>query len=196
MKKLTILFILLGIIVILKGYWFWSFCQSFYEELPSEVPQAEGIVALTGGKGRLSQALKLLPSSNARLLFISGVGPHVTLQSIFSEEELSGIDMTKIYLDPKSTSTYQNALEARSHLIEKGVLSVILVTSNYHMKRAFFIFREVFPPNMDIIPYAISSDNFNPKEWWRHPQTIRIALIEFVKYSWYQLFFLFHREEQ
>ena len=194
MKKLTILLVLLGIIVILKGYWFWSFCQSFYEGAPAEIPQAESIVVLTGGKGRLSQALKLLPSSNARLLFISGVDPHVTLQSIFSQEELSGIDVSKIYLDPKSTSTYQNALEARHYLIEKRVSSVILVTSNYHMKRAFFIFREVFPPNIDIIAYPIRSDNFPPEEWWRHPPAVKIALTEFVKYSWYQLVFLFKRE--
>lgn len=194
MKKLHIILIIIIIIGLVKGYLFWSFCQSFYEEAPVEIPQAESIVALTGGKGRLSQALKLLSSSNAKLLFISGVGPHVTLGSIFSEEELSDIDTSKIYLDPKSTSTYQNALEARSHLIQQGVLSVILVTSNYHMKRAFFIFREVFPPNMDIISYPISSENFTPEEWWRHPQTIKIATIEFIKYGWYQLFFLFKRE--
>jgi len=192
-KKVTLILALLGVIGLAKGYWFWSFCQSFYEETPSEVPQAESIVVLTGGKGRLSQALKLLPSSNAKLLFISGVGPQVTLGSIFSQEELSGADISKIYLDPRSTSTYQNALEARQYLIEKGVLSVILVTSNYHMKRAFFIFREVFPPNMELIPYAIHSDNF-PKEWWKHSQTIKIALMEFVKYSWYQLFFLVKKE--
>ncbi|MBI3019210.1 MAG: YdcF family protein [Deltaproteobacteria bacterium] len=194
MKKLYLLLGLIVIVVVVKGYWFWSFCQSFYEEAPPEIPQAESIVALTGGKGRLSQALKLLPSSNARLLFISGVGPQVDLQSIFSEEELSGVDASKIYLDPKSTSTYQNALEARHYLIQQGVLSVILVTSNYHMKRSFFIFREVFPPNMNIIPYPIHSDNFNPEEWWRHPPTVKIALTEFVKYGWYQLFFFFKRE--
>ena len=118
----------------------------------------------------------------------------MTLGSIFSEEELSGTDTSKIYLDPKSTSTYQNALEARSYLIQQGVLSVILVTSNYHMKRAFFIFREVFPSNMDILPYPISSENFTPEEWWRHPQTIKIALTEFVKLGWYQYLFLFRRE--
>ncbi len=189
--------ILVGLVVgvvLGVGYLFFDFSKDFIQISTPSLQESEVIVVLTGGKGRLFQALKLFNESKAGLLFIAGAGSRATLASIFTDEELSGVDTTKIYLENESTSTYENALQAKRVLVERKVRSVVLVTSNYHMKRAYFIFREVFPDNVNIIANAIESDNFPIDRWWKEPKSFKIAILEFIKYTGYRFFFMWRTD--
>lgn len=179
-KIIAAIFLFIIVIIVIS---FWRFSLEFYRvySLPSQI---EAIVVLTGGKGRLQYALKLLEQSQAKVLFIAGAG--TGLSFIFSKEELESMDLSKIYLDQKSQSTVQNALEAKNYMIQQGMSSLVLVTSNYHMKRAFFLFRDIFPSNIEIIPYAIESENFDLNNWWQMPGSLKIAFLEYLKYGWYR----------
>ena len=97
------------------------------------------------------------------------------------------MDKNRIILENLADSTYENALFVRDILVEKGIRSMVLVTSNYHMKRALYIFQEIFPNNIRIIPHAIESENFDLNTWWKNPNGLRIALLEYAKYFWYRL---------
>lgn len=168
-------FVGIGIIlicaIIVVSLSFFRFSKDFSRSysIPSKI---EAIVVLTGGKGRLQFALKLFEQYQPKVLFIAGAG--TGLSSIFSKEELEKNDASKIVLDQRSRSTYQNAEEAKAYMTEHGIRSFVLVTSNYHMKRAFFLFREIFPSNIEIIPYAIEVDHVS----------FKIALSEYIKYYW------------
>ena len=133
----------------------------------------------------MSKALELFSSSQAKFLYIAGVWEAITLESIFSETELEGIDRSKVILEKKSKTTYENALYAADYMAQNQVRSIVLVTSVYHMKRSTTIFSKVFPPNVDIYSYAIESQNFSLENWWKSPNALRIAFTEFLKYGWY-----------
>lgn len=142
--------------------------------------KADAIVVLTGGRGRAEEGLALLRKGASDLLILSGVHEDADLDSIFlgrvAEEERGSI-----ILDKKSGSTYENALEVRRILTEKELDSMMLLTSVYHMKRAYYIFRRVTPNEISIIPYGIASPNYDELRWWSG-DSLLILLSEFVKY--------------
>lgn len=149
--------------------------------------KADAIVVLTGGKGRISEGVALLRAGKGKVLIISGVAAEASADSIFrsklTREELAGI-----ILEKKSRSTFENAVEVRRLAEERGLKSVVLLTSIYHMKRASFIFRHVMPADVVIEPYFVTTPNFNENRWWGY-NSIGLLAVEFVKYCWYDLKF-------
>jgi len=176
MKTWGIVSAIVLVLTTLLGFSFYEFSLSFHEYQVVQKPKVDAVMVLTGGRGRLSPALRLFSEVNADWFLISGVGEKNSLNSIFSADELEGIDPEKIILEKQSRSTYQNAAFAKDILVEKGVRSVILVTSSYHMKRALFIFRSVFPENIELIPYGVESDR---------GVGLKLAILEYLKYQWY-----------
>lgn len=55
--------------------------------------------------------------------------------------------------------------------------SVILVTSNYHTRRARYVFAHVFPASITIRVTGARDGNFEPEHWWEK----RLSVKEFVK---------------
>jgi len=188
MKRILII---MSVCLVLVGSVVLSFVQysmSFYNNAILPPHSIEGIVVLTGGKGRLSKALELFTSSQAKFLYIAGVKEATSLEAIFTETELEGVNRSQIILEKTSKTTHENALYARDYMIQNQAGSIVLLTSVYHMKRAAYIFSRVFPANIEIYSYAIESQNFSLEDWWKNPNSLRIAFTEFLKYGWYLLF--------
>lgn len=188
MKTAVSIFSVLAGCAVLAGFALVDYSRSFYHYRQLETNQVDAIVVLTGGRGRLSRALQLFSEIRAEFLLISGVQQATSLESIFTPEELVPVDRDRIILEKISRSTHENALYAREMLQQHHVRTLLLVTSNYHMRRALFIFQNVFPPNIEIIPYAVESDNFNVESWWRQPWSLTLAFQECLKYWWYRFF--------
>ena len=115
------------------GWFAWSATQP-----AAAVPDADGIVVLTGGAGRIEAALDLLQQQRARLMLISGVSEHLDLQQVVRPTGRSlppGI-ADRIALGHSATSTVGNAIEAASWARANGLHSLIIVTAGYHMRRA------------------------------------------------------------
>ncbi len=162
----------------------------FFREAEVHAAAAKGpdaIVVLTGGKGRVEQGLDLLRDGVSPILILSGVNEAADLDSIFSGG-LDGVDRDRIILEKQSKSTYENALQVRRLVIDRGYSSVLLITSSYHMKRAHFIFNRVMPKGVSIMPYKVSSPNFDEERWWNW-KGLSILTPEFIKYSWYEIRF-------
>lgn len=100
-------------------------------------PEADGIVALTGGAERIDTALRLLAAGRARRLLISGVRREFDLADL---TRLSGLDAGplagRITLGRSAISTYGNAAETAAWARENGIRTLIVVTAAYHMPRA------------------------------------------------------------
>jgi uncharacterized SAM-binding protein YcdF (DUF218 family) len=60
---------------------------------------------------------------------------------------------------------------------QKKWSSVIVVTSNYHTRRARYIFSHVFPEDIRIRITGAHDDNFDPERWWEK----RISIKELVR---------------
>ncbi|MBN8890836.1 MAG: YdcF family protein [Rhodospirillales bacterium] len=96
----------------------------------------DGIVALTGGAGRVELALQLLEQGRADRLLISGVGRAATFAELAHR---AGVDLAlapRVTLGRSALSTRGNAVETAAWARERAIGSLIVVTSYYHMPRA------------------------------------------------------------
>ncbi|MDO8426109.1 MAG: YdcF family protein [Deltaproteobacteria bacterium] len=153
----------------------------------AEPAGADAIVVLTGGVGRVEEGLSLLRKGKAGLLVLSGVHEDADHDSIFLNS-LNKAEKLNILLEKRSGSTYENAVEVKRFMEERGFKSMVLITSVYHMKRAEYIFRKIMPPEIRIEPYRVSTPNFDEERWW-HGRSLVLLIIEFLKYNWYEVGF-------
>ncbi|MCP3463643.1 YdcF family protein [Bradyrhizobium sp. CCGUVB23] len=144
--------------------------------------KADGIVVLTGGSSRVSDAMELLAAGYGRRLLISGVHPTSTVSDISRTlPENQSYMRCCVDLDRYAVSTRGNAAEARRWAHERGFKSLIVVTSNYHMPRALVEFSHAMP-EIALIPFAVVGDKWRDEPWWTSSSTLRLLLSEYVKY--------------
>ena len=144
--------------------------------------RADGIVVLTGGSSRVSDAMELLADGYGKRLLISGVHPTNAAsdisRSLSDNQSLLGCCVD---LDRSAVNTRSNAAETRRWAHEQGFKSLIVVTSNYHMPRAIVELSHAMP-DIALIPFAVVGDKWRDEPWWTSGATVRLLLSEYVKY--------------
>lgn len=92
------------------------------------------VVVLTGGKNRISKALKLICSKHKpKNIFISGVYAKTRLIDILPNNNSDGVD---VFLGKDSKNTKENAEEVCRWMKRHNVNEMLLITSDYHMRRS------------------------------------------------------------
>jgi uncharacterized SAM-binding protein YcdF (DUF218 family) len=143
---------------------------------------ADGIVVLTGGSSRVSDAMELLAAGYGKRLLISGVHPTNDASDISRSLPDSQSWMgCCVDLDRSAVNTRSNAAETRRWARERGFRSLIVVTSNYHMPRATVELSHAMP-DIVLIPFAVVGDKWRDEPWWTNGATLRLLLSEYVKY--------------
>jgi uncharacterized SAM-binding protein YcdF (DUF218 family) len=148
---------------------------------------ADGIVVLTGGSSRVSDAMELLAGGYGKRLLISGVHPTNAASDIsrtLPDNSLSDNQSLLnccVDLDRSAVNTRSNAAETRRWARERGFKSLIVVTSNYHMPRAIVEMSHAMP-DIELIPFAVVGDKWRDEPWWTNGATVRLLLSEYVKY--------------
>jgi len=143
---------------------------------------ADGIVVLTGGSSRVSDAMELLAGGYGRRLLISGVHPTNAASDISrSLPDNQGLLGCCVDLDRSAVNTRSNAVETRRWARERGFRSLIVVTSNYHMPRAIVELSHEMP-DIELIPFAVIGDKWRDEPWWISGTTLRLLISEYVKY--------------
>jgi uncharacterized SAM-binding protein YcdF (DUF218 family) len=144
--------------------------------------KADGIVVLTGGSSRVSDAMELLAGGYGKRLLISGVHPTNDLsdisRSLPDNQSLLGCCVD---LDRSAVNTRSNAAQTRRWVQERGFKSLIVVTSNYHMPRAIAEMSHAMP-DIVLIPFSVVGDKWREEPWWTSGTTLRLLLSEYVKY--------------
>lgn len=144
--------------------------------------QADGIVVLTGGSSRISDAMELLAAGYGKRLLISGVHPTNDANDISRSLPDSQLLMgCCVDLDHSAVNTRSNAAETRRWARERGFKSLIVVTSNYHMPRAIVELAHAMP-EIELIPFAVVGEKWRDEPWWTSGATLRLLLSEYVKY--------------
>jgi uncharacterized SAM-binding protein YcdF (DUF218 family) len=143
---------------------------------------ADGIVVLTGGSSRVSDAMELLADGYGRRLLISGVHPTNAVSDISrSLTDNQSLLTCCVDLDRSAVNTRSNAAETRRWAREQGFKSLIVVTSNYHMPRAIVELSHAMP-DITLIPFVVVGDKWRDEPWWTNGATTRLLLSEYVKY--------------
>lgn len=130
----------------------------------TEDHRADCAVVLTGGPGRVREGFDLLAQGQVHKLIISGVHPRATLREIFPQWPFYGsLRLEDVVLERRSTTTYGNAVQSLPLVEAVRCRSMVLITSQLHMRRAFKTFRQLFPSEVLILTRSISSGAVPPR---------------------------------
>ncbi|MDB5399795.1 MAG: hypothetical protein QOF70_3639 [Acetobacteraceae bacterium] len=144
LSRLSIAVAMAGGACWLGGFiWFMTVTRGLAEPPP---PHTDGIVALTGGAGRVELALHLLANGQADRLLLSGIGGGTDLATL---GRLSGIDTAslanRITVGRYAASTRGNGVETAAWAEQNRIGSLIVVTAAYHMPRALAELHQALP---------------------------------------------------
>jgi uncharacterized SAM-binding protein YcdF (DUF218 family) len=161
---------------------FWWFVWSVPTDEVALDRNADGIVVLTGGSSRIADAIELLSAGRGRRLLITGVHRATTTREIARLLPAYRWMMTCcVDLDHSAANTVGNAVETRRWATSRGVRSLIVVTSNYHMPRAMAeLARQL--PDVALIPFPVITENVRADRWWQSAPTAKLLLSEYIKY--------------
>jgi uncharacterized SAM-binding protein YcdF (DUF218 family) len=178
----AVLVVALAIVFVGTGIGFVGFLSQLRGAEAAPAGHADGIVVLTGGSSRVSDAMELLAGGYGKRLLISGVHPTNGASDISrSLPDNQSLLSCCVDLDRSAVNTRSNAAETRRWAHERGFRSLIVVTSNYHMPRAIVELSHAMP-DIRLIPFAVVGEKWRNEPWWTSGATVRLLLSEYVKY--------------
>ncbi len=132
---------------------------------------------------------------HAAELYREGLAPVVVasgrmLRQNASLADLMGHDLESFGVPPKSIvklshraqNTREEAVEVARLIQARGWKRVLVVTSNYHARRARFIFERVLPPGVSLRVSAARDSEFDPTSWWETRQGQKLFMSELLGY--------------
>jgi uncharacterized SAM-binding protein YcdF (DUF218 family) len=158
-----------------------------------DLRQADAIVVLNGESDRRpALGIELLRERYApRVLLDVSQDEHVfhLTQAQIAEEyihtlprEISGsVSVCAV----SALSTVEEAAQTRRCLDAVGAHSVLVVTSEYHTRRAVSVFRHVFPGRTVGVAGAAEPEEFGVR-WWCHRQWAKTTLTEWTRLLWWE----------
>ncbi len=187
LKKIILSLILLVALIIIflsAGNWL---------VVKNEIIKSDVIIVISGGHGeRVKHAVHLFQKHYADTLIISGCPGKENLNEAVPMRDLAvslGVPSGNIILDvlkEHGLGTGEQAVSIRELMKQHHFENGILVTSNFHTRRAAFIFKRAFKNlNINFSVAHPEEESFNPNQWWKTKKNFTIALSEFVKFVWY-----------
>ena len=181
-KTLKLLMFGAAFALLLFAAGFIFFTLNIHRTVPAINRTVDGIVALTGGRLRLSEAVKLLQRGQGRRLLISGVYKKTTKTALAKRHPASrSLFACCVDIGYEALDTFGNAMEARDWAHGHGFKSLIVVTSSYHMPRTLAELRTVMPM-AEIIAHPVLPKNVRVDAWWVYPGTARLLFSEYLKF--------------
>ena len=147
--------------------------------------KADVLIVLSGDNfyaDRATRAAELFREGKAPLVVASGK----RLRPIAGTAELTehdlverGVPKDKILRFPHDADSTKEEAEALAKLAKaKKWHKAIVVTSNYHTRRARYIFRRVFPQDIEIHVAGARDGDFDPENWWEKRKSTKLFVRE------------------
>ncbi|HEX9191265.1 MAG TPA: YdcF family protein [Candidatus Deferrimicrobiaceae bacterium] len=147
---------------------------------------ADALMVLSGGEGRIAVGYRAWSSGAATEIYILGAGRDVPLTRLVPPvATLTPAARSRIHAEGWSENTLENAFSAMTAAEERKFSSVVLVTSDYHVPRAWIAFRKILPPRVALYVLPVRSEGWaSPGAAWR---TARRYFLEGWKYWGYRV---------
>lgn len=167
--------------LVLSGGFLWFVSSIATEEVTLD-RGADGIVVLTGAAARIPDAIELLAAEHGKRLLITGVHRTISAKEIARLTPL----YTKYFkccidLDRSALNTFGNALETKRWAHDHNFMTLIVVTSNWHMPRALVELEHQLP-EVKLIAFPVMSVKLKTEPWWQSADTARLLFGEYLKY--------------
>ncbi len=133
---------------------------------------------------RATRAAELFREGKAPIIVASGrrLRPSVGIAELMEHDLVErGVPkdrITRFAHDGESTLEEAEALARLGK--ERKWHSAIVVTSNYHTRRARYIFRRVFPQGVEVRVASARDGDFDPERWWEKRKSIKELTKEFA----------------
>jgi len=136
---------------------------------------ADVVVVFRGGEGRTAVGVALQQAGAAPQLVLSPAG----------RDQISGLTTEvarSLIIEDQARTTFENALYTRDIVTRHGIRSVILVTSDYHAPRSYFLLKSLLlDRNVHVSVYKVPTggkDGIFPP---RSARSLKILYNEMVK---------------
>jgi uncharacterized SAM-binding protein YcdF (DUF218 family) len=131
---------------------------------------------------RATRASELYRQKLAPVIVASGrrLRPSAGIAELMEHDLIErGVPKDRIIRFPQDAdNTREEALALRTLVTEKNWRSVIVVTSNYHTRRARYIFQRVFPESITVRVASARDGGFDPEHWWENRKSLKAFLQE------------------
>lgn len=131
---------------------------------------------------RATRAAELFREGKALLVVASGrrLRPSAGIAELMEHDLVErGVPKDKILRIAQDGDSTREEAEALAKLAKtKKWHKAIVVTSNYHTRRARYIFRRVFPPGIEIRVASARDGNFDPEHWWEKRKSTKLFVRE------------------
>lgn len=171
----------LAAVLIVSGGFVWFIWHVPGEEVALD-RNADGIVVLTGGASRITDAIELLAAGRGKRLLISGVHRATSSAEIARiAPRYEGLVACCVDLDYSAINTTGNAVETRRWVKDRGFASLIVVTSSYHMPRTMAELEKQMP-DIALVPFPVVTEKLRNTPWWTTAPTAKLILFEYAKF--------------
>jgi uncharacterized SAM-binding protein YcdF (DUF218 family) len=156
----------------------------------NSLQRSDVIIVLSGGAGsRVPAGVKLFKEGYAdKLIVVGGLieWKMDEAEIMKNHAENLGVASSDIIVVKQGESTYAQARKLADLMRQKGFVSAILVTSDFHSRRSKYIFRKTFlAKNLNVKVYSIPSPGLDPSTWWTDSSSAEAILFEYMKLIWY-----------
>lgn len=86
-----------------------------------------------------------------------------------------------LILNHRAKSTFEEATAVVPEMERDGIRSIILVSSNFHTRRAKRYFQQVCGDRIRVIAYPSENEYFSPSTWWLTREGRKVFLLESLK---------------
>lgn len=154
----------------------------------NDSPRASDAIVILGDDDyhadRATRASQLLKGGWAPRIVASGryLRPYISIPDIEQHDLLElGVPPTAIVRYPSRARDTGEECAALGQLLEqRGWKHVLLVTSNYHTRRADYICSRVLPSGTELHVIAANDSNYSPDNWWETRESTKIFFHEVV----------------
>jgi len=133
---------------------------------------------------RATRAVQLYREGKSSLIVASGrrLRPNAGVSELIEHDLVErGVPKDRIIrFTHDGDSTLEEAQALVKLVTARKWRSVILVTSNYHTRRARYIFIRVFPQGMKVFVASARDGDFDPDHWWEKRKSIKELTREFA----------------
>jgi len=131
---------------------------------------------------RATRAAELIRQGAAPVVVASGrrLRPSAGIVELMQHDLIErGVPKEKILpLAQDADNTEEEAVTLSKFCVERHIRSVIVVTSNYHTRRARYVFEKTFPSSISISVASARDGDFDPEHWWERRKSEKLFVHE------------------